>query len=750
MKKKNKKVLLIGLDGATPHLLENWIKAGKLPTLESVYKKGIYGRLKSTRPPLSPIAWSSFATGKNPGKHGIFDFVARKIGSYETAPIDASQRGTPAFWEILSQRGKRVGIYNLPVTYPPSRVNGFVVGGWLSPHHRRDFTYPRDLLDELEAKVGTYQPYPKTLYSKGNGKFFVDELNRVLDLEFKSCSYLLENKDWDFFACVFFGTDLIQHYLWHCADPKHPSYDAKEASLYKNAILKYYQRVDKKLALLLEKVDKETIVIIMSDHGAGSQYRLIYLNNWLMEEGYLKLKNSFPLTLFKRSLFKARFTFSNIHKLINYLGLTRLVEKKYLGGPFIFNHPLIKLLFLSFNDVDWNKTRAYSLGRFYGPIFINLKGREPGGVVTPGREYEKLRGEIIKRLSKLEDANTGEKIVGKTYKREELYSGPFANQAADLIAVPRRARDTFFGLSNFGSNYLIEDVYRTTGCHRMEGVLFVSGRGVKRGHIAGAEIIDIAPTVLAALEENIPGDMDGRVLDIFTKKPQAKTKKLNLELSKKVRKSQRIIAETYKKFDRSKVAIAWTGGKDSTVILHLTRTLFGGEIPFPVMFNDSTMEFDEIYQFISRLKKEWNLNLVTVTDEEGLQLFNKTSDLKEKKEISRLMKINAIKKALKIYKFEAFIVGVRWDEHEARSKETYFSKRPNHVRIHPILHFTEADIWNYIRTFDVPYVGLYDKGYKSLGEAPFTKPARRGGGERSGREYDKEVIMERLRKSGYW
>lgn len=303
-----KKVLLIGLDGASPQQLESWIKEGGLPTLSKFYERGIYAHLKSTHPPLSPVAWSSFATGKNPGKHGIFDFVARKNGSYEVAPVDSSQRGTPAFWEILSRRGKKVGIHNLPATYPPERVNGFIVGGWLSPHHRRDFTYPADLLSELEEKVGFYEPYPKTLYSRGSGEFFIKELDRVMDLEFKSASYLLENKSWDFFATVFFGTDLIQHYFWHHTDPDHPSYDAAEAKLYKNAIRDYYRKVDKKVGLLLQKIDKETIVFLMSDHGAGSQYRLIYLNNWLLQKGYLKLKNNSPLSLLKGSLEKKAFT----------------------------------------------------------------------------------------------------------------------------------------------------------------------------------------------------------------------------------------------------------------------------------------------------------------------------------------------------------------------------------------------------------------------------------------------------------
>ncbi len=222
-------------------------------------------------------------------------------------------------------------------------------------------------------------------------------------------------------------------------------------------------------------------------------------------------------------------------------------------------------------------------------------------------------------------------------------------------------------------------------------------------------------------------------------------------LQEKVKKSHKIIREAAKKFPKEKIIVAWTGGKDSTVLLHLIRTVFKNTVPFPVMFNDSTMEFGEIYEFIKQLSKDWSLNLIVVPHSQAeLNEFHRTKSIERKKELSRLMKINAINAFLEKNHIGAFMAGIRWDEHPARSKETYFSKRKDHMRIHPILHFTEADIWAYIKTYKVPYVKLYDKGYRSLGEKPFTKKAKRGEGERSGREYDKEHLMDRLRSLGYW
>ncbi|MBI3559523.1 phosphoadenosine phosphosulfate reductase family protein [Candidatus Gottesmanbacteria bacterium] len=222
-------------------------------------------------------------------------------------------------------------------------------------------------------------------------------------------------------------------------------------------------------------------------------------------------------------------------------------------------------------------------------------------------------------------------------------------------------------------------------------------------------------------------------------------------LNEKIAKAHSVIKEATQRFNRRKVVAAWTGGKDSTVLLHLIRTHFNGSVPFPVMFNDSTMEFDEIYEFVGRIAKEWRLQLVVVKhDEKELAAFHGMKDTERKKELVRMMKIHALDRFQKEHGIQAYIAGIRWDEHPARSKESFVSPRKDHMRIHPILHFTESDIWNYIKTYDVPYVRLYDQGYRSLGEKPFTAKAKKGEGERSGRDFDKEQQMDKLRAMGYW
>lgn len=226
-------------------------------------------------------------------------------------------------------------------------------------------------------------------------------------------------------------------------------------------------------------------------------------------------------------------------------------------------------------------------------------------------------------------------------------------------------------------------------------------------------------------------------------------------LNKKIKKAKDVIIEASKKFKTKEIAVAWTGGKDSTVILHLIREIYKGKIPFKIMFNDSTLEFPEVYEFVKKLHKDWKLDLIWQKHlPEDLSAYHKAMDENNREmamEVMRIAKINAINYAISQYKLEAFISGIRWDEHEARSNEKFFSQRSTHLRVHPILQFTIDDIWEYIKKFNVPYVNLYDKGYKSLGEAPFTKPVKnKNAPERAGREATKEKNMERLRKLGYW
>jgi phosphoadenosine phosphosulfate reductase len=219
-------------------------------------------------------------------------------------------------------------------------------------------------------------------------------------------------------------------------------------------------------------------------------------------------------------------------------------------------------------------------------------------------------------------------------------------------------------------------------------------------------------------------------------------------LAEKVEQSKTILVEAMERFP-GKIALAWTGGKDSTTALHLLRELGGGMVPLPVLNIDTSVKFKEIYEFRDRLARSWELDLRVERNEPAIKEIAIAAD---KEECCRLLKVEVIRQALRKYAWEALITGLRWDEHPDRAAEPYITEMsdPAYVRINPLLHFTERDIWQYIRANQVPFCTLYLRGYRSLGCEPCTQPGFAGRGERSGRDQTKEEIMRRLRAQGYF
>ncbi len=500
--------MIIGLDGVPLDLIRRWAAGGHLPTLRRLMETGSVGRLRSTIPPTSGPSWSSFVTGMNPGKTGIYDFLYRRDGSYSFPPVNASLRGGTTMWRYLSDAGYRVGVLNLPMSYPVEKLPGsFMVSGWMTPYNARDFAHPPELAAELEREVGDYRIYPTETFTENRRESFLRASYDLLEMRTRTALYLVSTRPWDVFTTVFFDTDRLLHQLWHYLDPDHPWREDREDR--EPIVRDYFQQVDRSIARLLEYADDDTQVIVLSDHGMGRANNFIVLNNWLLETGLLRLKKD-AWTRLKKVMFRRGFTLRNVHQVADRLGLARQAE--YVAGYFV-DH-LLKMAFLSFLDVDWSRSKAYSFGRHLGSIYVNVKGREPEGIVEPGAEYEAVRDEIEQLAYEFRDPRTGRKLIGQVLRREDIYSGPFVDRAPDLILRPQEPSDIFFGLADFGHRETVSTVYRYSGMHRDYGMLIMRGPGVRPGgEISGAAIQDIAPTVLHTLGLPVPEDMDGRVLE---------------------------------------------------------------------------------------------------------------------------------------------------------------------------------------------------------------------------------------------
>jgi predicted AlkP superfamily phosphohydrolase/phosphomutase len=513
----SKKVLFIGLDGSTFDVLDPLMKAGLMPRLQSFINEGVRGLLETTIPPITPTAWVSWMTGKNPGKHGVFEFLLRRKGSgaLPDMPVSARARDGLPFWDVLGQMGKRAIVTNVPCTYPPTMANGLMISDFLTPRGRRDFTHPASLIEEIESKFGPYQLYITEVYSPGKVDNILNQLFEELEYKTKVNCYLMDEYGWDVFATHYWGTDRFQHELWHLLDESHPFFNRKEHDAHIGRIHDYWHAVDSTLGELFDAVGSDATVYLGSDHGFGPIKKFLCFNIWLIQEGLLVLKRD-AMTRFKRAIFRLGLTPDLAYRSAMKLGLAHL----RLSMGVTNRSSLMKLannLMLSLGDVDWARTVAFSKGN-YGQIFINLKGREAQGIVEPGAQYEKILSEVIGKLRALVDPENGEPLIGPVWRREDLYTGPHSDESPDIQFLPSDMSNKPLGTLDLTSNKFITPVYGNSGDHRMHGIMLGRGPELKRGAtVEGARIIDYAPTILHSFGVEIPSDMDGRVLEnIFT------------------------------------------------------------------------------------------------------------------------------------------------------------------------------------------------------------------------------------------
>lgn len=275
------RVLVIGLDGATFDIMGPLVKEGKLPTIAGLMKEGTSGNLKSTIPFVTAPAWTSFMTGKNPGKHGVFGFLERKRDSYERVLVDGSAIRAKTLWEILSESGKKSIVVNVPMTYPPRKINGLLISGMGAPASE-NFCYPT----AVQRELGDYRVDTDVIYRPGREEEFLDDLDDVTRKRRKVVLTLLK-RDWDFFMCVFVGLDRVQHHFWRFIDPDNPSYDEDAAKRFGSVITDYYQRMDKIIKEMVENAG-DASVVLMSDHGFGPVHKIFDVSTFLAQLGLLK------------------------------------------------------------------------------------------------------------------------------------------------------------------------------------------------------------------------------------------------------------------------------------------------------------------------------------------------------------------------------------------------------------------------------------------------------------------------------
>lgn len=491
MKDNSSKAIVIGLDGATFDLILPWIEEGILPHMANLLKEGVWGELESTIPPLTPPAWASFITGKNPGKHGIFDFRGPVNSDLQRPLISSQSIKSRKIWDIINAEGKKVGIINIPVTYPPDKVDGFMISGMLTPNKEVTFTYPPDLKESLISMIGDYViDVDCGLYDHENAgevKRFFNDLKYAFVKRKEALFFLMKDQPWDFLAANFIVPDRIQHLFWKYLDKRNHLYYLDEAKRIRDTAIELYQMVDNMIGSIIDRMDRETSLFIMSDHGFGPQDYSLSINGWLANLGFLytKRKDS-TLRRWVKSVLPVGIR-STMRKMIT----KRLPISERREGL----------------DVDYENSKAYFGGAAVQGIYLRIEGDE----------YHKVREIIKDGLLEFKDPITGEKFIDTVLFKEEVYYGGDLSSAPDIFFIAKGYSAP--GNSTTERQHLISSRKKSSlGFHHMKGIFIALGESFKKGYrLEKSAIIDLAPTILYTMEIPVPSDMDGRVLqEIFT------------------------------------------------------------------------------------------------------------------------------------------------------------------------------------------------------------------------------------------
>ncbi|MFQ6126796.1 MAG: alkaline phosphatase family protein, partial [Candidatus Heimdallarchaeota archaeon] len=480
------KVFVVGLDGATLDILLNLANRGLLKSFSWIIREGVYGKLKSTMPPSTCPAWVSSVTGVNPGKHGILDFInSVDLIKKRLFFADSQTRKCKAIWNILSEMGKKIIVMNVPVTYPPERVHGVMVSGMLTPGLKSNFTYPRDLKDELidlgyKIDVTDTMAEMASLYKSGEKEMLI-KLRELIKCRVEAANYLIESFDWDFFFMVFVALDRLHHFYWRYLDTSHIKFiEVKSERLYP-LILNCYLEIDRFISSLLRKIGKDTTIIIYSDHGFKALNKFFLTNIFLKRKKMLYLKEkAIGLSLSSESVVE----WLSRRGLWRHLKDTLIPLKRRLA----FGLPPSKSFYDLF-DLDPTQTKAFQVG--YNYVRLNRE-------IISDDQRDKILNEVVQSLSDIKIR----RFIRDIYRREEVYHGPYTGQAPEIILSPAKGCLATQLMPKSEQIYIRygEDVEANiatlmwSGDHDIDGIIMMAGPKIRSGfEIEGANIMDITP-----------------------------------------------------------------------------------------------------------------------------------------------------------------------------------------------------------------------------------------------------------------
>ncbi len=512
------RLAIVGIDGATYDIIHPMVEAGELPHIARVLREGVSGALESEKPPMTPPAWTSMFTGLNPGKHGVFHFIRRDLGTYQNLLNDSRNYAGKDLMSLLSARGWSVGSLSVPMTYPPFPVkDGYMVSGIPMPLSGDTIAWPPGTVQEMEKVLGyPYQPDVDYAPYDGDTETATDDLARYAKLRdelfrlerdrLKLQAHYLKNNPVDLYFAVVSVTDRCQHYFWKFQDRSHAGWTEEGEKLYGEVIRDAYRLADEFVGEVRALVGDEVPLALVSDHGFGPQNYDFHVNRWLEEEGFLVRRHVPYWTVGKLPLKDAlaRVGLGGLGRLLGPLGRIPLLRPK-------------RKTTATAQDIVWSKTRAFA--SLHG-ICINYAGREPEGIVQGETAYQQTVEEVRAALAKIVGPD-GQPATDFSITKEETYQGPRTAEAPDIQFQMMGLR--CITKESWGESRLFGERKHAmiSGQHRFNGIFAVQAPGVASGKVVeGMHIQDTAPTLLYVVGEAVPTWMDGRICGEVFADPQ--------------------------------------------------------------------------------------------------------------------------------------------------------------------------------------------------------------------------------------
>ncbi len=454
-----KKCVVVGLDCAPSKIVFDQME--KLPVLRELIENGLYGNLRSSDPPITIPAWMVMCTGKDPGRLGLYGFRHRKDYSYKDIWIATSQSiKEKAVWDIIGESGGQSCLVSVPPSYPPRPVAGNMISCFITPGSEKEYTYPSQLRQEIEERFGPY--IFDVVFRTDEKDSLIEQTYEMTRKRFEVMNYLIRRKTWDFFMFVEIGVDRIQHAFWKYMDREHHLY--VKGNPYEDVIIDYYKDLDKKIGELLSNIDKNTVVLVVSDHGAKRMKGAFCINEWLIEQG-------------------------------------DLVVKEKPQSPVSMDGV----------EVDWSRSKYWGWGGYYARLFLNIEGRESQGIIPP-EDYEKERDALVEKIMSIKGED------GSEWKTRVLKPQQYFKEARgdypDLMVYFDDLYWRSAGTLGHSTKYLLEnDTGPDDAVHAQDGIYILYDPQRRENKRKNAHIMDIAPTVLHCMGLSVPDDMEGKVIE---------------------------------------------------------------------------------------------------------------------------------------------------------------------------------------------------------------------------------------------